>query len=319
MAERKFRFVSPGIFINEVDNSQLPNDLPDVGPIIVGRAERGPAMRPVRVNSPSEFIEYFGAPIPGGRGDDVWRDGNYVGPTYGAYAAMAYLRAGVGPVNYVRLLGTQHPEATTTGYAGWDTGDQTTPGTTHATAGGAYGLFLFPSASGGSGDMMTNQDVGNGRLAAIFYTDGAHVALSGSDALGTDEQGSLGFIKATAAGPEFTAVIEDSATAATAVITALSKTAGEANTRTLVITDQFGNAQSFAIDNGTATSDEDTIAFSNANSNANQFATNIAAAINDADTAFYPNITAVADGAVVTLTAAYAGMMQTILLLCLLW
>ena len=87
MAERKFRFVSPGIFINEVDNSQLPNDLPDVGPIIVGRAERGPAMRPVRVGSPSEFVEYFGNPLPGGRGDDVWRDGNYVGPTYGAYAA----------------------------------------------------------------------------------------------------------------------------------------------------------------------------------------------------------------------------------------
>ena len=210
MAERKFRFVSPGIFINEVDNSQLPNDLPDVGPIIVGRAERGPAMRPIRVNSPSEFIEYFGAPIPGGRGDDVWRDGNYVGPTYGAYAAMAYLRAGVGPVNYVRLLGAQHPEATTAGYAGWDTGDQTTPGTTHATAGGAYGLFLFPSASGGSGNMMTNQDVGNGRLAAVFYTDGAHVSLSGSDAVGVDEQGSLGFIKASDAGPEFTAVIEDS-------------------------------------------------------------------------------------------------------------
>ena len=84
MAERKFRFVSPGVFINEIDNSQLPNDLPDVGPIIIGRAERGPAMRPVRVNSPSEFVDYFGNPIPGGRGDDVWRDGNYVGPTYGA-------------------------------------------------------------------------------------------------------------------------------------------------------------------------------------------------------------------------------------------
>lgn len=217
MAERKFRFVSPGIFINEIDNSQLPNDLPDVGPIIVGRAERGPAMRPVRVNSPSEFIEYFGNPIPGGRGDDVWRDGNYVGPTYGAYAAMAYLRAGVGPVNYVRLLGTQHPEATAGGTAGWDTGTQTTPGTTHATNGGAYGLFLFPSASAGSGDKMTNQDVGNGRLAAVFYTDGAHVALSGSDALGQSNQGSLGFIKASAAGPEFTAVIGDEGGPASAV------------------------------------------------------------------------------------------------------
>ena len=62
MAERKFRFVSPGIFINEVDNSQLPNDLPDVGPIIIGRADYGPGMRPIRVNSPSEFIEFYGNP-----------------------------------------------------------------------------------------------------------------------------------------------------------------------------------------------------------------------------------------------------------------
>ena len=252
MAERKFRFVSPGIFINEIDNSQLPNDLPDVGPIIVGRAERGPAMRPIRVSSPSEFIEYFGAPLPGGRGDDVWRDGNYVGPTYGAYAAMAYLRAGVGPVNYVRLLGTQHAEATTTGYAGWDTGDQTTPGTTVATNGGAYGLFLFPSASGGSGNMMTNQDVGNGRLAAVFYTNAAHISLSGSDALGVDEQGSVGFIKATGAGPEFTAVVEDATgTAATAEIE-VTESGGITNGETMTLIDSQGTTTVYTFNGGIA-------------------------------------------------------------------
>ena len=208
MAERKFRFVSPGIFINEIDNSQLPNDLPDVGPIIIGRAERGPAMRPVWVGSPSEFVEYFGNPLPGGRGDDVWRDGNYVGPTYGAYAAMAYLRAGVGPVNYVRLLGTQHADAPDdTGYAGWDTAKP--PHATYGSEGGAYGLFLFNSASAAD---LYDADIGNGRLAAIFYTNGASFTLSGSRGTPTapDDQGLLQLIESSGAGLEFTGVVTGS-------------------------------------------------------------------------------------------------------------
>jgi phage tail sheath protein FI len=213
MAERKFRFVSPGIFINEVDNSQLPNDLPDVGPIIIGRADYGPGMRPIRVNSPSEFIEFYGNPIPGGRGDDVWRDGNYTGPTYGAYAAMAYLRAGVGPVNYVRLLGSQSPTATAGQEAGWMAG-AATPSTTLANNDGAFGLFVFPSASS---DMRTI-DIGDGRLAAVFYGDGAAFELSGTNIAAAVDMGTLGLIKSTATGPEFKMVISDTtgATAATA-------------------------------------------------------------------------------------------------------
>jgi hypothetical protein len=38
---RKFKFVSPGIFLREIDNSRLPADAPEVGPVIVGRARRG--------------------------------------------------------------------------------------------------------------------------------------------------------------------------------------------------------------------------------------------------------------------------------------
>ena len=205
MAERKFRFVSPGIFINEVDNSQLPNDLPDVGPIIIGRADYGPGMRPIRVNSPSEFIEFYGNPIPGGRGDDVWRDGNYTGPTYGAYAAMAYLRAGVGPVNYVRLLGSQSPTATAGQEAGWMAG-AATPSTTLASNDGAFGLFVFPSASS---DMRTI-DIGDGRLAAVFYGDGVAFELSGTNIAANPDMGTLGLIKSTASGPEFKMVISSS-------------------------------------------------------------------------------------------------------------
>jgi len=209
MAERKFRFVSPGVFINEIDNSQLPNDLPDVGPIIIGRAERGPAMRPVRVNSPSEFVEYFGNPLPGGRGDDVWRDGNYVGSTYGPYAAMAYLRAGVGPVNYVRLLGAQHAEASA-GYAGWDTGYVAPTGIAAGavgTNGGALGMFIF-----NSGSSMHGSDIGNGRLAAIFYTSGSTVALSGTNSggAGAADAGVLGLMASVGSGPEFKAIVSGS-------------------------------------------------------------------------------------------------------------
>jgi hypothetical protein len=54
--ERKFRFVSPGIFITELDRSQIPAAPDLVGPVIVGRAKRGPGMTPTRVSSFSEFI-----------------------------------------------------------------------------------------------------------------------------------------------------------------------------------------------------------------------------------------------------------------------
>ena len=81
MSAKSFKFISPGIFINEIDNSELPALPDEMGPVVIGRAERGPAMRPVKVNSFSEFVQIFGNPIPGGQGGDVWRDGNYLAPT----------------------------------------------------------------------------------------------------------------------------------------------------------------------------------------------------------------------------------------------
>ncbi|MDP6585676.1 MAG: hypothetical protein QF535_13555, partial [Anaerolineales bacterium] len=91
-------------------------------------------------------------------------------------------------------------------------------------------------------------------------------------------------------------------TAASATLTALSKTAAQANTRTLVITDVESNSVTFTIDNSISTSTATKIAFGNANSNASQFATNIAAAINAANTDGTLNITASASSATVTLT-----------------
>ena len=118
MAVKKFRFVSPGVFVNEIDNSQLPASPAGIGPVVVGRAQAGPGLRPVTVNSFSEFVTVFGAPVPGGTSDDVWRDGNTVGPTYGMYAAQAYLRNS-SPLTYIRLLGAEDADATLAGKAGW--------------------------------------------------------------------------------------------------------------------------------------------------------------------------------------------------------
>ena len=92
MSVKKFKFVSPGVFIDEIDNSGLPAVSENLGPIVIGRAQRGPGMRPVKVESFSEFIEVFGNPVPGGRGGDIWRDGNYTAPTYAVYADQAWLR-----------------------------------------------------------------------------------------------------------------------------------------------------------------------------------------------------------------------------------
>ena len=92
MSVKSFKFVSPGVFINEIDNSQLPALPEPVGPVVIGRSLKGPAFRPVKVESYEEFVRIFGNPVPGGQGGDVWRMGNKNGPTYGAYAAKAWLR-----------------------------------------------------------------------------------------------------------------------------------------------------------------------------------------------------------------------------------
>ena len=103
MSVKKFKFVSPGVFLREIDQSQIPATAVPIGPTIIGRSKRGPALRPVRVNSYSEFVELFGEPVAGSSSaGDGWRDGNYDSPTYGAYAAQAWL-ANSETVNFVRL------------------------------------------------------------------------------------------------------------------------------------------------------------------------------------------------------------------------
>ena len=171
MSVKSFKFISPGIFINEIDNSQLPAVPDEIGPVVIGRTERGPGMRPVKVNSFSEFVQVFGNPIPGGQGGDVWRDGNYTAPTYAAYAAQAYLRNS-NALTVVRLLGGQKTglSSTSAGRAGWETAASNTD--TVSTNGGAYGLFVFPSASAGTAV--------TGALAAVWYLNEGSIEISGT-------------------------------------------------------------------------------------------------------------------------------------------
>ena len=211
MSVKSFKFISPGVFINEIDNSQLPAIPDEVGPVVIGRTERGPGMRPVKVDSFSQFVEVFGNPIPGGQGGDVWRDGNYTAPTYAAYAAQAYLRNS-NALTVVRLLGAQSSQVADNGAgeAGWYSGEGSSPGANDITPGsnaGAYGLFVFPSAS--------HATPVTGALAAVWYLESGAIVLSGTmRGTSTDDKitGSAALFKSVSDGTanEFKVLIKNS-------------------------------------------------------------------------------------------------------------
>ena len=177
MSVKKYKFVSPGVFISEIDNSQLPK-LPDQqGPVIIGRTHQGPALRPVKVNSFSEFVTIFGSPSTVSSKTDAWREGDMTAPLYASYAAQAWLKNN-SPATFVRLVGKENPQKVSGGEAGWYTRtfnpDTTAPvGTTGA---GAYGLFVFPS---GAFQASASLAV-TGALAAVWYFNKGYVALSGT-------------------------------------------------------------------------------------------------------------------------------------------
>lgn len=151
MSVEKYKFISPGIFVSEIDNTGRAAVPEDVGPAIIGRAEKGPILQPTRVNSYFDFVNIFGEPIPGGRGGDVVRDGNYTSPTYGAYAVQAWFRNNA-PVTFVRIGGQASEDAVEdAGEAGWSTTDvEPASGSDN---GGAFGLFVSNAPT--HGDFLT--------------------------------------------------------------------------------------------------------------------------------------------------------------------
>lgn len=169
-SSRKFKFISPGVFINEIDNSQLPDTPADIGPVVIGLSNKGPVMTPITVNSFSDFVDTFGEPSAGTKATDHWRDGSLQAPTYGAYAAQAYLRNNSN-LTFIRLGGVQDPDAEAAGYAGWKSGELSTT----VTAGGAWGLFVFPSSSANASATHVT-----GAHAATFYLTEGRIGISGS-------------------------------------------------------------------------------------------------------------------------------------------
>lgn len=202
---KKFRFVSPGVQIKELDQSQLPR-LPDpIGPVVVGRSRKGPALIPTKVNDYLEFVETFGLPVRGAGTGDIWRDGNTTSPTYAAYAAEAYLKNSR-PLTFVRLLGSQSDDATSadTALAGWTT-ENTAADPTNSSNGGAVGLWVIPSSSAGYAADIT------GALAAIWYLDKGAIRLVGDDPGGSDvgTNGAAVLVQNIGSSYEFRMAIED--------------------------------------------------------------------------------------------------------------
>jgi hypothetical protein len=200
MSERKFKFISPGVFTSEIDNSQLPKVPDPIGPVIIGRTRKGPAFRPTTVNSFEEFIQVFGDPVAGGKGGDVWRDGNELAPTYASFAAQAWLKNS-NAVTVVRLLGQQHPDvsdgAANAGAAGYEFDGIDDSNSSQ----GAYGLFVWPSGSAASNGYTIS-----GTLAAVFYVEEGRVILSGTNARGAMTASGCQLFKSDANG-EFVAQI----------------------------------------------------------------------------------------------------------------
>ena len=158
MSSRKFRFVSPGVFLREVDNSQMPAVRDAVGPVIIGRTNKGPAFKPYKVRSLEELETVFGKPSPGGS-LDPWREGTgLLADTYALHAAKAYLTAGQGtdsPVTMVRVLGIAGDDASTSathGEPGW-------------TSKSAYGLFVAEETNSNT----AAGSIAEMELAGIFY------------------------------------------------------------------------------------------------------------------------------------------------------
>jgi len=212
MSVKKFKFVSPGVFVKEIDNSQLPAAARSAGPVVIGRLPRGPAMEPINISSFSEFVDVFGNPVPGKATGDVWRDGNLQGPTYASYAAQAYLRNSVDAITVLRLAGLENDDADDpAGAAGWGTVDiDTSP----ASNGGAYGLFLCNP----SGYTATTTE--QGYLAGIFYfASGGAVVMTGTLAGAAAPTQGIGALFNTSSdigsskGPDFEAMIIDASDA----------------------------------------------------------------------------------------------------------
>lgn len=168
----KFDFLSPGIELREIDQSAIAAVPENDGLLLIGRAKKGPAMKPIKITSLSDFQAIFGTPMDGVKRGDPWREGNTGGGGWAAYAAEAYLAAEVGPVKFIRLAGVNDVGATGAEQAGWDITQGTLPAASEAATQGAIGIFVAENKPGVA--------TGEGVLAAILYTNGSVMTINGT-------------------------------------------------------------------------------------------------------------------------------------------
>ena len=174
MTAKRFKFISPGVQINEIDRSVITTTEGDIGPVVVGRFQRGPGMVPVTVANYVDFDGAFGPPTRGvvnSTRSDVWRTGQQQSPTYAAYAAEAWLKNSA-PLTAVRVLGTQHPNPASlneNALAGWQAKS------------GAWGIFMSPSGSSEPGALAAVVYLATGSVELIGPALSSSVFVSGSN------------------------------------------------------------------------------------------------------------------------------------------
>ena len=178
VSAKNFRFISPGIRIEEIDRSQIPAEEPAIGACIVGRAARGRAFTPVEVRSFSDFVSEFGEPVAGGKGGDVWRDGNFTSPMYATYAAQSWLKNGES-LTFVRTLGVESDNKSASGDAGWKVGSANFTALYNAATNGGGAYALVVAASGGLSDSTNYQPTAS--VMAVWYLEQGSMFLNGKD------------------------------------------------------------------------------------------------------------------------------------------
>lgn len=196
MSVDKFKFVSPGVQLAEIDESGIPALPERMGPMVIGRFKKGPGNRPVKVESYKEFAQLFGEPAAGNASGDIWRSGELTAPTYAAYAVKAWLKNN-SPCTVYRVLGEEAGNAETgqSARAGWRTSGTFANADISSSAGGAYGLFIMPNPdsypSSNATASITFSDTGSvGSVVTIISADGTSISFTSTDAA-TDASSNL--------------------------------------------------------------------------------------------------------------------------------
>ena len=271
MAVEQFKFISPGIFLNEIDESAIPSLPERMGPLVIGRFPKGPGKRPVQVSSYKEFVSVFGNASPGNASGDIWRTGDMTAPTYAAYAVQAWLRNN-SPCTVYRVMGENRSDADTakaTSQAGWKTTNAFGSAATGdlSTHGGAYGLFVMPnpdSFDGGpvkSHATLTITNAGEctaGNTISLVTQGGSTITItghatttamtttSGASSDGTFDASTVSggstnnAAQATAIAAAFDLHDDLTATASGAVVTITQNTGGVVSSPTITIADGSG-------------------------------------------------------------------------------